>query len=59
MWNACLEESQAGLKISRGNISNLKYADDTTLMTESEEEQKSLLMRLKEKSENVNLKLSI
>ena len=59
MWNACLEESQAGLKISRGNISNLKYADDTTLMTESEEEQKSLLMRLKEKSEKDNLKLSI
>ena len=59
MWNACLEESQAGLKISRGNISNLKYADDTTLMTESEEEQKSLLMRLKEKSEKDNLKHSI
>ena len=59
MWNACLEESQAGLKISRGNISNLKYADDTTLMTESEVEQKSLLMRLKEKSEKDNLKLSI
>ena len=59
MWNACLEESQAGIKISRGNISNLKYADDTTLMTESEEEQKSLLMWLKEKSEKDNLKLSI
>ena len=59
MWNACLEESQAGIKISRGNISNLKYADDTTLMTESEEEQKSLLMRLKEKSEKDDLKLSI
>ena len=59
MWNACLEESQAGLKISRGNISNLKYADDTTLMTESEEEQKSLLMRLKEKSEKDDLKFSM
>ena len=59
MWNACLEESQAGIKISRGNINNLKYADDTTLMTESEEEQKSLLMRLKEKSEKDDLKLSI
>ena len=59
MWNACLEESQAGIKISRRNISNLKYADDATLMTESEEEQKSLLMRVKEKSEKADLKLSI
>ena len=54
-----LEEAQAGIKISRRNINNLKYADDTTLMAESEEELKSLLMNVKEKSENVSLKLNI
>ena len=59
MRNAGLEETQAGIKISRGNINNLRYADDTTLMAESEEELKSLLMKVKEKSENVGLKLNI
>ena len=53
------QEAQAGIKISRRNISNLRYADDTTLMTESEEELKSLLMKVKEESEKVGLKLNI
>ena len=59
MRNAGLEEAQAGIKIARRNINNLKYADDTTLMAESEEELKSLLMRVKEESEKVGLKLNI
>ena len=59
MRNAGLEEAQAGIKISRRNINNLRYADDTTLMTESEEELKSLLMKVKEESEKVGLKLNI
>ena len=56
MWNARLDEVQAGIKISGRNINNLRYADDTTLMTESEEEQKSLLMKVKEESEKAVLK---
>ena len=59
MRNAGLEEAKAGIKIARRNISNLRYADDTTLMTESEEELKSLLMKVKEESEKVGLKLNI
>ena len=59
MKNAGLEEAQAGIKIARRNINNLRYADDTTLMAESEEEIKSLLMKVKEESEKVGLKLSI
>ena len=59
MRNAGLEESQAGIKIARRNINNLRYADDTTLMAEGEEEVKSLLMKVKEESENVGLKLNI
>ena len=59
MRNAGLDEAQAGIKIARSNINNLKYADDTTLMTESEEELKSLLMKVKEESEKVGLKLNI
>ena len=59
MRNAGLEEAQDGIKIARRNISNLRYADDTTLMAESEEELKSLLMKVKEESEKVGLKLSI
>ena len=59
MWNAGLDEAQAGIKIARRNINNLRYADDTTLMTESEEELKSLLMKVKEESEKVGLKLNI
>ena len=59
MRNARLEEAQAGIKIAGWNINNLRYADDTTLMTESEEELKSLLMKVKEKSEKVGLKLNI
>ena len=59
MWNAGLYEAQAGIKIAGRNINNLRYADDTTLMAESEEELKSLLMKVKEESENVDLKLSI
>ena len=59
MRNAGLEETQAGIKISRRNINNLRCADDTTLMAESEEELKSLLMKVKEESENVGLKLNI
>ena len=57
--NAGLDEAQAGIKISRRNINNLRYADDTTLMAESEEELKSLLMKVKEESEKVGLKLNI
>ena len=59
MRNAGLEETQAGIKIARRNINNLKYADDTTLMAESEEELKSLLMKMKEESEKVGVKLNI
>ena len=59
MRNAGLEEAQAGLKIARRNINNLRYADDTTLMAESEEELKSLLMKVKGDSEKVGLKLNI
>ena len=59
MRNDGLDEAQAGIKIARRNINNLRYADDTTLMAESEEELRSLLMEVKEKSENVGLKLSI
>ena len=59
MRNAGLEEAQAGIKIAGRNINNLKYADDTTLMAESEEELKSLLMKLKEESEKVGLKFNI
>ena len=58
MRNAGLEEAQAGIKIARRNINNLRYADDTTLMAESEEELKSLLMKVKEESEKVGLKLN-
>ena len=57
--NAGLDEAQAGIKISRRNISKLRYTDDTTLMTESEEELKSLLMKMKEESENAGLELNI
>ena len=59
MRNAVLEEAQAGTNIARRNINNLRYADDTTLMAESEEELKSLLMKVKEESEKVGLKLNI
>ena len=59
MRNAGLEEAQAGIKIARRNTNNLRYADDTTLMTESEKELKSLLMKVKEVSEKVGLKLKI
>ena len=59
MRNAGLEEAQAAIKISRRNINNLRYADDTTLMAESEEELKSHLMKVKEESEKVGLKLNI
>ena len=59
MWNARLDEAQAGIKIAGRNIKNLRYADDTTLMAESEEELKSLLMKVKVESENVGLKLNI
>ena len=59
MRNAGLEEAQAGIKITGRNLNNLRYADDTTLMTESEEELKSLLMKVKEESEKVGLKLNI
>ena len=58
-WNAELDEAQAGIKIAKRNINNLRYADDTTLMEESEEEIKSLLMKVKEESEKVGLKLNI
>ena len=59
MWNAGLDEAQAGIKIVRRNINNLRYADDTTLMAESEEELNSLLMKVKEESEKTDLKLNI
>ena len=59
MRKARLDEAQAGIKIARRNISNLRYVNDTTLMAESEEELKSLLMKVKEESENVSLKLNI
>ena len=59
MRNTELKEAQAGIKIAGRNINKLRYADDTTLMAESEEEQKSLLMKVKEESENVGLKLNI
>ena len=59
MWNARLGAAPAGIKIARRNIKNLTYADDTTLMAESEEELKSLLMKVKEESEKVGLKLNI
>ena len=59
MQNAGLDEAQAGIKIARRNINNLRYADNTTLMAESEEKLKSLLMKVKEESEKVGLKLNI
>ena len=59
MWNAELDEAQAGIQIARRNISNLRYADDTTLTAESKEELNSLLMKVKEDSEKVGLKLNI
>ena len=59
MRKACLDEAQAGIKIAGRNINNLRYAEDTTLMAESEEELKSLLMKMKEESEKVGLKLNI
>ena len=59
IWNAGLDEAQAGIKIARRNINNLRYADDTTLMAETEEELKSLLMKVKEESEKVGLKVNI
>ena len=55
MWNARLDEAQAGIKIARKNINNIRYADDTTLMAKTKEEQKSLLMQLKEESEKDGL----
>ena len=59
MWNARLDEAQAGIKIAGGNINNHRYSDNTTLMAESEQELKSLLMKVKEESEKVGLKLNI
>ena len=59
MWNAGLDKAQAGVKIARRNINNLRYADDTTLMAESEEELKSLLMKVKEESKKFGLKLNV
>ena len=59
MWNTGLDEAQAGIKIAGRNINNIRYADDTTLMAESEEELKSLLMKLEEERENAGLKLNI
>ena len=59
MWNAGLDEAQAGIKIARRNTSNLIYVGDTTLMSENKEELKSLLMKVKDESENVDLKLNI
>ena len=59
MWNTGLDEAQAGIKVDRRNINNLRYADDTILTAESEEELKSLLMKLKEESEKAGLKLNI
>ena len=59
MWNATLDESQTGIKIAGRNINNLRYVDDTTLMAESKEELKSFLMKVKEESEKVGIKLNI
>ena len=59
MWNAGLDEAQAGIKIAGRNINNLRYADDTTLMAENEEELRNLLMKMKEESEKAGLKLNI
>ena len=59
MWNTRLDKAQAGIKIARRNINNLRYADDTTLTAESEEELKSLLMKVKEESEKVGLNINI
>ena len=59
MWNAGLDEAQAGIKIARRNINNLRYADDTTLMAESKEKLKNLLMKVIEKSEKAGLKFNI
>ena len=59
MWNAGVDDAQAGIKIARRNINNLRYADNTTLIAENEKELKSLLMRVKEKSEKAGLKLNI
>ena len=59
MWNTRLDETQAGIKIARRNINNLRYADDTTFMAESKEEPNSLLMKVKEESEKVGSKLNI
>ena len=59
MWNAGLHETQAGIKIARRNINNLRYPDDNTLMAESEEELKSLLMKVKEENEKAGFKLNI
>ena len=59
MWNARLDESQSGIKTARGNINNLRYADDITFMAESEEELKNLLMKVKEERETIGLKLNI
>ena len=59
MWNSRLDKAEAGIKTAERNINNLRYADDTTLMAESEEELKSLLMKVKEDSEKVSLKLNI
>ena len=59
MWNVGLDKAKAGIKIARRNINNLRYADDTTLMAESEEELKSLLMKMKEQSEKAGLNLNI
>ena len=59
MWNAGLDELQAGIKVGRRNINNLRYADDTTLMIENEEELNNFLMRVKDKGEKVGLKLNI
>ena len=59
MWNAGLDEAQAGIKIARGNVNKLRYADNTTLMAENKEELKSLLMKVKEESEKVGLKFNI
>ena len=59
MWNARLDEAQGGIKIARRNVDNLKYADDITLLAESEEELKSFLMKVKEESEKIGLKLNI
>ena len=59
MWNTRLGEAQAGIKIAGRNLNHLKYADDTTLMADSEEELKSLLMKVKEESENIGLNLNI